>query len=354
VAASERDLSPKEATDLHTIRDGCQNILLKLEDTLGKYAELESRQTSLGGKIKRVWKKLSLEPEAIRNLRSRVNDNITLLNAFTMQRTKDNTTKLVRHQESREQQEIFEWLTPVDYHTQQNDFLKQRQTGTGQWLLDSPQFKTWVEAKHQTLFCPGIPGAGKTILTSTVVEELCTRFQDDSGIVVGYIFCNYKQQNEQTVEHLLASLLKQLAQGRPSPLESVKSLYTRCQSKNTRPGVDDISAALQSVAFEYSRVYIIIDALDECSAKDGCRTQLLSKLSHLQVKCGINIFATSRFIPEIVEEFKQDPSLEVRANEQDVQRYLDGRISHLPQFIRNSPDLQHEIKTEVVKAVDGM
>ncbi|PVI01419.1 hypothetical protein DM02DRAFT_525133, partial [Periconia macrospinosa] len=47
-----------------------------------------------------------------------------------------------------------------------------------EWLLNLAEFKSWIETKNQTLFCPGIPGAGKKILTSIVVEELSTRFQD--------------------------------------------------------------------------------------------------------------------------------------------------------------------------------
>ena len=175
-----------------------------------------------------------------------------------------------------------------------------------------------METKKQTLFCPGIPGAGKTILTSVVIKELSTRFQSDNSIVVAYVYCNFKRQNEQTLEHLLASVLKQLAQGRSTLPESVKSLHDRCKSKKTQSSVDDISTVLQSVAAEYSRVFIIIDALDECRAQGGYRMQLLSKLSDLQTKCGTNLFATSRFIPEIIEKFKQDSSLEIRANAQDV------------------------------------
>ena len=295
-----------------------------------------------------------MEPEDVRNLRSRINDNITLLNAFTSRQTRDDTTKLVRYQENHEQKEILDWLTPVDYFPQQHDFLKQRQAGTGQWLLDSAEFKSWTKTSKQTLFCPGIPGAGKTILTSIVVEELSARFQDDNNVIVAYIYCNFKRQFEQSLEDLLTSLLKQLAQGRPSLPESVRSLHDRHKAKKTRPSVDDISTALQSVAAEYLRVFVVIDALDECREQGGCRIQMLSRLFDLQNKCGINLFATSRFIPEIIEEFKQVLLLEIRATEQDVKKYIDGHITHLPSFIRNRPDLQQEIKTEIVKAVDGM
>ncbi|KAF7546388.1 hypothetical protein G7Z17_g8463 [Cylindrodendrum hubeiense] len=43
--------------------------------------------------------------------------------------------------------QILEWLTPVDYGPQQSDYLKKRQPGTGQWLLDSTTFKRFLLAR---------------------------------------------------------------------------------------------------------------------------------------------------------------------------------------------------------------
>lgn len=354
VAVSEQELNPQEKGKFQDVLDSCQRTLRKLEHTIDKYTVLGSQQTSIGGKMKRAWKRLSMEPKDIRELRSGINDNITLLNALTGGLTRDNTVKLVRYQEDKEQQAILDWLTPTDYAPQQNDFLKQRQAGSGKWLLDSVEFKSWVVTKKQTLFCPGIPGAGKTILTSIVIEELSTRFQDESSNIVAYIYCNFKRQSEQTLEDLLASLLKQLAQARPSLPQSVRSLHDRCRSKRTRPSIDDISTVLQSVAAEYSRVFILVDALDECRVNDSCRAKLLSQLSELQTKCSANLFATSRFIPDITMRFERDLWLEIRANEQDVQGYVKGHIDELPHFVQRDPDLQQEISSKIVKAVDGL
>jgi hypothetical protein len=102
----------------------------------------------------------------------------------------------------------------------------------------------------------------------------------------------------------------------------------------------------------YSRVFIIIDALDECQASDNCRSRFLSEIFNLQIKCGANIFATSRFIPDIIKKFNGSKTLEIRAHDQDILKYLDGRISQSESNCLKT--YREEIKTEITKAVDGM
>ncbi|PVH90366.1 hypothetical protein DM02DRAFT_500703, partial [Periconia macrospinosa] len=257
-------------------------------------------------------------------------------------------------QEHKARSDILDWLTPVDYGPQQSDYIRKRQTGTGQWLLDSEKFQTWLKTNKQTLFCPGIPGAGKTILTSIVIDYLGTKFQKGSNTGIAYLYCNFRRQHEQKPEDLLGSLLKQFIQEQSSIPESVKVLYDRHKDKRTRPSLDEISRALHSITAVFSRVFIIVDALDECQATDGYRIRFLSDLFSLQAKSGANIFTTSRFIPEITEKFKGSIALEIVASDEDVRRYLGGHMSRLPGFVGRNEELKEEIKTEIVKAVDGM
>ena len=259
-----------------------------------------------------------------------------------------------REQEDCERQTILEWITPNDYAPQQSDFITRRQKGTGQWILDSAEFQTWLDTGNQTLFCPGIPGAGKTILTSIVIDELTTRFSNDPEIGIAYIYCHFRRQDEQKINDLLASLLKQLAGCQPSLPTSVKDLYDRHTTKRSRPSLDEIIGALQSVAATYSRVFILVDALDECQIADGCRQRFLSGLFNLHAKCGANVFVTSRSISSIEKEFAENIMLEIHASEEDVRRYLQGHMYRLPGFVVRNLELQEEIKTRIIKAVDGM
>lgn len=260
-----------------------------------------------------------------------------------------------RRDQDREHSTIVDWLTPVDYAPQQNDFFSSRQAGTGEWLLNSNEYKKWINESSQTLFCPGIPGAGKTIMTSIVVDDLCTKFQPEVRVGIAYIYCNFRRQDEQKPVALLLSILKQLIQEQPSVSEKVKSLYDLHHRRRTRPSFHEVLTVLHTVITDYSRTFVVIDALDECQVLDGGRKQFLSELFYLQAKTGANLFVTSRLIPEIMSEFEQRSlSLEVRASPEDVRKYIDGHISQLPSCVRRSDDVQEEIRTKITAAVDGM
>jgi len=50
----------------------------------------------------------------------------------------------------------------------------------------------------------------------------------------------------------------------------VEALYKQHKGGQTPPAFDEILATLQSVAAMYSRVFIVVDALDECQVSDDC------------------------------------------------------------------------------------
>jgi len=70
-----------------------------------------------------------------------------------------------------------------------------------------------------------MPRAGKTIITSIIIDYLSMKYRDNNSISVVYLYCNFRRKNEQKPIDLLISLLKQLLLGLPNIPDSVRRLY---------------------------------------------------------------------------------------------------------------------------------
>ena len=248
---------------------------------------------------------------------------------------------------------IIEWLSPTDFPTQQHDIITRRHEGTGQWFLESPEFKRWLQGSDKTLFCPGIPGAGKTMMAAITIDHLWRTTQSDD-IRIAYLFCSYKIQADQIATTLLAAILKQLVQNQPDIAAPVMEIYDLHSNQRSRPSFDEIFRALQSVCSSYPAIYIIVDALDECANRDGARNRLVNTLRDLQVSTDMRLLFTSRSIPEITQMFQSALILEVHASEEDVRRFVIGQIPRLSNCIQRDDELKQAVQDKIVKAVDGM
>lgn len=267
---------------------------------------------------------------------------------------KKSLDRLNQGEDSQERLAILNWLSSFDHAAQQNDISAQRQADTGVWFLESPEFISWRSTRGETLYCSGIPGAGKTILSSIVVEELTKQFRDDSSVCITHIYLNYQQHESQTINQVFSNLLRQLGEGQPDIPAAVQNLYKQHLKRGSKPKFDEISGLLQSLSSLYSTVFIIIDALNECPSRDGRQNILLSEIMKLQAAFSANLFCTSRPIPEIESWFPEALSIQVRASDNDVRKYLDGQIARLPGFVARSPELLEQVKTQIVQDVDGM
>jgi hypothetical protein len=258
--------------------------------------------------------------------------------------------------EEAERCEIADWLSHNNSSTQQYDIFRRREPGTGMWLLNDDRFKRWLTGSKHTLFCPGMPGAGKTVIASIVIDHLWNHFQADDNIGVAHLYCSYKRQQEQTCDNIVADFLGQLVRQRTSLPKIVKDLYQRHNRQKSRPQLDEVSEALQLVASSYSRVFFVIDALDESKTTDGTMQDLLSEMFGLQRSSHTNtsLLITSRFVPEDIEKGRDHIQIEIRARNEDIEKFIKGYVPRLPSCVSKRPDLQDAIRVAIVEAVDGM
>ena len=72
----------------------------------------------------------------------------------------EDTSTLRLNQNQKDRDAILQWLSPINFGLQQIDLSSRRQTGTGDWFLESPEFQEWTKKDGETLVCQGMPGAG--------------------------------------------------------------------------------------------------------------------------------------------------------------------------------------------------
>lgn len=164
------------------------------------------------------------------------------------------------------------------------------------------------------------------------MDQLRKRFKDEGSVGTACIYCDYKRKDEQTVVNLIAGLWMQLVQDRGALPNDVNDLYKRHINRRIRPTLEEVSSILQSEVSRYSKVFIVVDALDECTEDDRSRASLLMELHGLQPT--VNLMVTSRFVDNIAHEFKGTTSLEVSACFEDVRAYIVGEMSRNRQLSR--------------------
>jgi Cdc6-like AAA superfamily ATPase len=205
------------------------------------------------------------------------------------------------------------------------------------------------------MFCPGIPGAGKTIIASTVIDHLQTTFKSDPTVGLAYMYFSYQPQQEQMLHELIGSLIRQLVEEQAAIPTEVKKLFDFFKSHQQRPSLEDYVAALEATIQSFTQVLIIIDALDEYHITDrsGLDT-LLSELFSLNSSAPFNLMATSRKMTEITSRFQRYVWKEIEAHEDDVSMYVQSNMRLLRTSVTKHAGISELVRNTVSQATQGM
>jgi hypothetical protein len=178
---------------------------------------------------------------------------------------------------------------------------------------------------------------------SISVNYLRQKFNGDN-IGVFCVFCNFKEEQLQTINNLLASIWAQSMNTQPSISEAAKSCYTSKHKNKERPDRKDIQELVKAEIGRYSRVFIIVDALDECSDKGNERNVLLTELQNLlSLPIDVQLLFTSRLSINILPHFPSCKTMVISARDEDIKHYVRSRLDQLHDFVQRDKILQEEI-----------
>ncbi|KAJ5165607.1 uncharacterized protein N7500_007437 [Penicillium coprophilum] len=335
---------------LEQVANDSKSLIQDIWQVIGKYREIGQNSS-----IKHVWKRLRLDPEDVRELRDRVCSVIESLTAINVRITQDQVQELVSYKNEEQHQKHLDWLSSESFTADWGKPIYQ--PGTGRWFIESPEFQNWIQNPGQTLFCPGIPGAGKSNMASIVIDELDRRHGEDPSVGVAYIFCSFRYCDDprQSTDNVLASMIRQLIRRLPLLPSTVQLLYEKHRSNGSRPSFKDLSKVFKDVVqMALKKVFIVIDALDECKAVTISR--ILSQISEARAAGNLNLLSTSRSVPAIEARFQGIPFREIRAAKEDVLIYLKARLENCEEdcaLIRR-PALQEKAVLVIADSVKGM
>jgi hypothetical protein len=158
--------------------------------------------------------------------------------------------------------------------------------------------------------------------SSAVIDHLKHEILGQA-IGLAFMYCSYKEREEQTLVNIVASLARQLMQQDGVIPDNVRIPYKRHQEKGTRPTLVECTQLLFSQLNTCSRVFVIVDVLDECTEYET-RNDLLSELLRLPPTTALMI--TSRPIPGIDLQLSHSSQIDIHANDDDIRIYLERRL----------------------------
>lgn len=256
--------------------------------------------------------------------------------------------------EVKKRKKILDWISPLNFQIQQHEYFSRCEPETGQEFIKSEEVQNWLATSKQTLFCQGVPGAGKTFQTAILIDHMVNKFRGDDTIGVAFLYYNFKRRQDQKAEAMLANLIKQLAQNKKNFPDELHQLHNQHDRTQSLPSLKELSDTLTTLVRSFSRVFILIDALDEGDDSERSRTKILDQLLMVQKMTSLNLFTTSRSINEIGAKFEGYISRNISPSHRDISIFLNARMSRLPTFVKDDKSLQNEIKGSIESAIDGM
>lgn len=231
--------------------------------------------------------------------------------------------------------------------------IEKHQRNTGTWFLDSDVFAFWEAGAAHSLWLHGIPGCGKTVLSSTIIQHLRQR----PGTVTIFFYFDFRDSQKRTANGMLRSLTNQLyneqEDSRP-PLDELQD--RRCELTS-----DLLLATLfRMIDLVIPTVQIVLDALEECQERSELLRYIgrLCDLSH----ANIQVIMTSRREMDIESSINRwmakvnRVTIQPKHVDEDIRTYVHEKTCNDERFERwqQYPEVLREIECGISERAEGM
>ena len=260
----------------------------------------------------------------------------------------------------KKRQRVLDFFMKVNPQPNFEMSRKLRHPMTGLWLTEGKTFKSWLHTENMEnsrLWLSGIPGAGKTVLAGSIIEE--TLKTSDDSVAVAFFFCNHGNNISQTPINILETIAAQIARqsdGAFSCLDEYCWELHPSRHLSRSPSLAGLSQTIRDMTERFDHVFIVVDGLDEC----GDETDSVVEELHSLATSGdsISMALLSRNEQNIRAKLEDDfPHIEIAAHKEDLQLYVPAAIEERLQAKKlriKSTSFKDEIIQKLINDADGM
>jgi Cdc6-like AAA superfamily ATPase len=229
--------------------------------------------------------------------------------------------------------------------------------------LDSEVYRKWktdISPVSSWIWLYGIPGCGKTILSSTVIQDVFQHCEGDPGKAVVYFYFDFNDAEKQKPELMIRALICQLSEQCVKIPVTLEALYMACDKGNRRPSIDALMSVLRHMVQEFPQLYLILDALDECAGREEL-LDILEQIAGWQLD-RMHVLVTSRKEQDIESSLSVivDPKhvicLQSQIIDKDIRKFIRQKLSDDKSLKKwhKSIDIRQEIETTLIQGAHGM
>ena len=188
-----------------------------------------------------------------------------------------------------------------------------------------------------------------------MIDDLCDG-SSEGDIAIAMFYCDFRDQHEQTTTNIMGAILKQLVV-RGEVLEQVQKAFQKAKKEVGGRGLrlPDMVQMLKQAVATLPRVFICIDALDECLPQHLLEL-LMSLKDILPESQRTRIFFTGRpqVRAEITRHFTGSVMVPISPKIHDIETYLEKKLEMDSESDAMSDSLRADILRIIPQRISGM
>ncbi|KAF8336030.1 ankyrin repeat-containing domain protein [Amanita rubescens] len=249
-----------------------------------------------------------------------------------------------------------EWLKPCDPSANHNNALRKCYVETGKWLLEHSMYKEWKQKNNSFMWIHGISGAGKTVIFSTVVQDIQS-IAKKGTIGLAYFYCDVSDAKKRNVNDILSSLVVHLLAWKPSNHSLLDRAHDEdCMNGLSLPSDEKLQEALRELISSFEMSFILIDGLDECL--DWGEVLKFIEIVHRWGLWQCHLLVTSRKEQKIVKSIVSMYPLEIDMSQMpvddDIAKYINFMLNSCSELEEWGPEEKGLIRKFLSEKAKGM